>query len=66
VISDRDTWRTATAVIELHGALAELHAARRADAMLAEGDVDGQRVWKRVLAAITAIRRQPTPADLVN
>jgi hypothetical protein len=60
VISDRDIWRTARAVIEQHCERAELHAAQRADALLAEGGVDGSRVWKRVLAAITAIRR-PTP-----
>jgi hypothetical protein len=59
VISERDIW-TAQAVIKQRGDGAELHAAQRADVLLAEGDLEGQRVWKRVLAAITAIQR-PTP-----
>jgi hypothetical protein len=60
--SERATWRTAATVIDKHGDLAELHAAQRADALLANGDVDGQRVWKRILTAITAIRR-PAPNE---
>ena len=62
VISDREVWRTARGVIEQHCDLAELHAAQRVDVLLAESDLEGQRVWKRILAAIQAIRR-PTPSQ---
>jgi hypothetical protein len=32
-----------------------LGAAQRADAMLEKGSLDGQRVWKRVLATVKPI-----------
>jgi len=62
VIFDRDIWRTARAFIEQHCDNAAIHAAQRADALLAEGDLEGHRVWKRVLQAINAIR-QPGPRE---
>jgi hypothetical protein len=51
MIRDLDIYRTATVLIREHGEDAALEAAQRADAMLEEGDLDGQRTWKRVLAA---------------
>ncbi len=30
----------------------EIHAAQRADALLEQGDMDGRRVWLRVLDAV--------------
>jgi len=66
-VADRDIWRTARAVIETHCDCAEFHAAQRADALLTEGDLDGYRVWKRVLAAITAIRLpRPVQGEQLN
>jgi hypothetical protein len=56
--SDLDIYRTASVLIREHGEDAALEAAQRADAMLEEGYLDGQRVWKRVLAAVKAIQRQ--------
>ncbi len=42
-------------------------AAQRADAMLEKGRLDGQRVWKRVLAAVKEIQRQePREGEAVN
>ncbi len=38
-------------LIDEHGAEASIHAAMRADAMLDNGDLDGQRVWLRILKA---------------
>ena len=36
-----------------HGAVeAEIHAAQRVDALLEQGDMDGRRVWLRVLDAV--------------
>lgn len=57
MISDRDIWRTAHAMIEQFCDDAAARAAQRVDALLAEGDLDGHRVWKRVLASIQEIRR---------
>ncbi len=58
--SDLGIFRTASVLIREHGEDAALEAAQRADAMLEKGSVDGQRVWKRVLAAIKEIQRQET------
>ena len=55
--SELDIDRTANVLIREHGEDAALEAAQRADAMLEKGTLDGQRVWKRVLAAIKEIRR---------
>ena len=56
--SDLNIYRTASVLIREHGEDAALEAAQRADAMLEKGSVDGQRVWKRVLAALKEIQRQ--------
>jgi hypothetical protein len=49
--SDLDIYRTASVLIREHGGDAALEAAQQADATLDKGSLDGQRVWKRVLAA---------------
>ena len=56
--SDLDIYRTANVLIREHGENAAPEAAQRADAMLKKGSLDGQRVWKRVLAAIKEIQRR--------
>ncbi len=44
-----------------------MNCARRADDMLEKGSLDGQRVWKRVLAAVMEIQRQePEEGEAVN
>ena len=48
MIPDLDIYRTATALIREHGQDAPIHAAMRADALLAAGDVDGYAVWGKV------------------
>ncbi len=67
VTSDLDIYRTASVLIREHGEDADLEAAQSADAMLEEGAIDGQRVWKRFLAAVKEIRRQePREGEAVN
>lgn len=56
MVSDRDIWRKARAYIEQYCDQALAQAEKRAEALLAEGDLDGQRVWNRVLATIIEIR----------
>ena len=56
--SDLDIYRTASVLIREHGKDAALEAAQRADAMPEKGCPDGQRVWKRVLAAVEEIERK--------
>ncbi|MBL6948733.1 MAG: hypothetical protein ISR51_08655 [Rhodospirillales bacterium] len=50
--SPKDIYRTANELIRQHGTDAPIHAAMRADELLDAGDLDGQAVWKRVLAAV--------------
>ncbi len=56
--SDINTYRTTNVLIREFGEDAALEAAQHADAMLEKGAIDGQRVWKRVLAAVKEIQRQ--------
>jgi hypothetical protein len=56
--SNLDIYRTASVLIREHGDEAGLVAATRTDAMLEKGYLDGQRAWKRVLAAVKEIQRQ--------
>jgi hypothetical protein len=64
--SDRDIWRTAHAIIEQFCDDASVYAATRVDALLADGDFDGLRVWKRVLVAVIEIRSCAMPGERVN
>ncbi len=64
--SDLDIYRTANVLVKHYGEDATLEAAQRADAMLEKGSLDGQRVWKRVLAAVEEIQRQEPRATLLK
>jgi hypothetical protein len=67
VTSDLDIYRTANVLVKHYGEDATLEAAQRADAMLEKGCLDGQRVWKRVLAAVKEIQRpMAAAAEAVN
>ena len=56
-----DILRTANLLIRQHGTDAELAAAMKADEMLAAGDIDGQRVWLRVMKAIQQLQDLSKP-----
>ncbi len=47
-----DVYRSANLLVKQHGAEAPIHAALNADAMLENGDLDGQAVWLRILKAV--------------
>jgi len=57
VTSDPDIWRCANVMVKRYGEGAALEATHRADAMLEKGDMDGRRVWKRILKAIEELER---------
>jgi hypothetical protein len=66
-ITDIDVWRGAEVLIKQHGEDAAIVAAQRADELLAQGDIEGQIVFKRIVAAINELRRQkPNPGETVN
>ena len=65
--SDLDIFRTANVLVKHYGEDTALEAAQRADIMLEKGAIDGQRVWKRVLAAVKEIqRKEPREGEAVN
>lgn len=51
-IDDREIWACANHVLRQYGADAWLHAAQRADALLADGDDDGHHTWLAILRRI--------------
>jgi hypothetical protein len=52
-----DIWRAANVLVKEYDDEAPLIAARRCDALLADGDVDGERVWKSILRAVEELQR---------
>jgi hypothetical protein len=57
MMTDLDIRRAAMVLVTEYGDEAALMAARRCDALLAKGDVDGERVWKGILRAVEELRR---------
>jgi len=62
-VGDLDIWRSAHVLIEQHGPDAAVHAAMKADALLATGDVQGAAVWKQIVRAINILQRKQPPAS---
>ena len=62
MIADIDVWRAATLLVRQHGFDALLVAAQRADDLLAQGDLEGQSIWKKIVEAIRELQRT-TPSD---
>jgi hypothetical protein len=60
VISDLDIWRSANELIKHFGDTADIEAATRADALLNKGDLEGQRVWLRILTAVDELQKAPS------
>jgi hypothetical protein len=59
-----DIYRAANVLVQQYGAEdAALMAAKRVDALLALGDVDGQLVWQGVLRAVRDLARTDRTAD---
>ncbi|MGE0256861.1 MAG: hypothetical protein AB7N54_19555 [Alphaproteobacteria bacterium] len=52
-----DIWRAAKLLVDRHGSEAPIHAGMRADELLNEGDVEGQRIWLRIVKAIDELLR---------
>ncbi len=63
MVSDLDVFRSAHLLVKQHGAEATIHAAMNADAMLDRGDLDGERVWLRIIRAIRELQRRPKAGE---
>lgn len=57
MVEEIEIYRAAHQLVKRYGEDAELEAAQRADAMLEAGDLEGQRVWQRILKAIDELQR---------
>ncbi len=63
MLSDLEIWRAAQATIDQYGDEAALHAAQRADDLLAAGDMEGRAVWHRIERAIDELQRTAPGED---
>lgn len=62
-----DVWRTAHLLLKEYGSEASLIAAKRADALLAQGEMEGFAVWRGVVDAITELERdKPHEGEALN
>ena len=61
MISDLDICRAAQFLLKTHGEEGPLVAAMRADQLLAEGDIDGHEVWKRIVGALKKLATGQDP-----
>jgi len=67
MIDDLDIFDAADVLTKRHGADAAIDAARRADELLAAGDLEGCALWKRILAAVLELTRTtPAKGERVN
>jgi hypothetical protein len=57
-----DVWRTASALVTEHGRDARFVARLRADTLLAQYDVDGHILWKRIATAVREFQRDKRSA----
>ena len=60
-VGDLDVLRTAKMLADEHGPTAWFEAAQQADRLLDGGDVEGCRVWLRILSAINAFQEDARP-----
>lgn len=65
-MTDREIWREARRLIEVHCDDAVVVCGVLADASLEEGDFVAQRMWLRVLATIKEIRSVAIPGTWLN
>jgi hypothetical protein len=67
MISDRDIWMAAKAMIQQYGNDAGIEAAKRADVHLESGHLDHCVTWERVLTAIEKLQNEkPEPGETVQ
>jgi hypothetical protein len=66
MVVELDIWRTASVLLRDHGYDAPLIAAQRRDKLLAEGDLNGLIVWKRIMAAMDELTRVRGDGERLN
>jgi hypothetical protein len=67
MISDRDIWLAAKAMIQRYGSNAGIEAAERADEHLEKGFADLSAIWQRIMSAIEKLQAEkPEPGERVQ
>ena len=61
MITDLDIYRSAKVLIDQHGEDAPIWAAQKADAMLESGNLDGKRLWLKILEAVEELLSKERP-----
>ncbi len=63
MITDLDIYRSAKVLIDQHGQDAPIWAAQKADAFLEQGNLDGERLWLKILEAIEDLLSKEQPPE---
>ena len=67
MISDLDIWRAAQVIVKRYGDGAATEAAKRADEFLDQGNLEGKRLWVRIMQTIEELQRQrPRDGEAVH
>ncbi len=67
LVSDLDIWRAAQVMVKRYDDGAAIEAAMRADEFLDQGNLDGERVWIRIVRAIEELQRdQPQDGEAMH
>jgi hypothetical protein len=67
MLSDAEIYQSADLLIEEHGLDAASIATMRADELLIDGNMDGYRMWKRIIMVIDNVAVYgPPPHELPN
>ena len=67
MISDRDIWLAAKAMIQRYGSNAGIEAAERADQHLEKGHSELSATWQRIMTATEELQsKKPGPGETVQ
>ena len=66
MIADPDIFRAAKLMIDQHGEDAATRVSLRADLLLADRDVEGGAVWRRILEAVEELTRGRRDGEPLN
>jgi hypothetical protein len=67
LLSDRDSWRAAKAMIQRYGSNVGIEAAERADEHLENGHPELSATWQRIMTAIEKLQAEkPEPGETVQ
>ena len=67
MLPEIDIWRAAMVLVARFGNAAATRAAKRADELLDQGDIEGVVVWRRIMGACEQLsRNEPEPDRSVH